>query len=357
MNQAPNLPAAADTTLLAVSGMTVDFPTPGGLLRALDDVHLDVPRGRTLAVVGESGSGKSVLARTVLRLLPAAARIAQTARAEFDGTDLMRLPPEAMRAVRGRRIGMVFQDPMTALNPVRRIGVQLEEALRVQLRMPADVARRRAIALLREVGIPAPERRADQFPHELSGGMRQRVVIAMAIACEPDLLIADEPTTALDVTVQAEILELLRSLQRRRQMTMMLITHDLGVAAHHADEMAVMYAGQIVERGSARALMRQPRMPYTAALLRAVPLLRAPAHARLDALPGRPPVMTARQTGCHFAARCAHRRDDCDRVVPPLAPPLVPPASDLAPQAPEHRADRSGEVTRLCRCWHPLEAV
>ncbi|MBO4120167.1 ABC transporter ATP-binding protein [Cupriavidus gilardii] len=354
MNRAQTRPAAAGTTLLAVSGMTVDFPTPGGLLRALDDVHLDVPRGRTLAVVGESGSGKSVLARTVLRLLPPAARIADTASARFDGTDLMRLPQEAMRAMRGRRIGMVFQDPMTALNPVRRIGVQLEEALRVQLRMPADVARRRAIALLREVGIPAAERRVDQFPHELSGGMRQRVVIAMAIACEPDLLIADEPTTALDVTVQAAILELLRSLQQRRQMTMMLITHDLGVAAHHADEMAVMYAGQIVERGSVRALMRQPRMPYTAALLRAVPSLQAAAHARLDALPGRPPVMTVRQPGCHFAARCARRLDDCDRAVPPLAPP---PGADLRPQTAVRAADPSGEVARLCRCWHPLEGA
>lgn len=331
--------SATDGALLAVRGMTVEFATPGGLLRALDDVDLVVPRGRTLAIVGESGSGKSVLARAILRLLPATARIGATASAIFDGIELMQLPMARMRSLRGRRIGMVFQDPMTALNPVRRIGAQLEEAVREHMRLPAEAARQRAIALLREVGIPAAERRVAQFPHELSGGMRQRVVIAMAIACEPELLIADEPTTALDVTVQAEILDLLCKLQRRRRMTMMLITHDLGVAAHFADEMAVMYAGQIVERGAVRAVMRQPRMPYTAALLRAVPLLRAAPHAELAALPGRPPWMTAPMPGCRFAARCAHRRDDCERGVPALAP------------VPAREPDCAAQ---LCRCWHPL---
>ncbi|HRO61897.1 MAG TPA: ABC transporter ATP-binding protein, partial [Burkholderiaceae bacterium] len=222
--------------LLRVRELSVDFETPRGQLHALDRIELDVPRGRTLAIVGESGSGKSVLSRSILRLLPPSASVAPRARILFDGQDLLALSQREMRRLRGRRIAMVFQDPMTALNPVRTIGSQLSEGLRLHLGLSAGAAARRAVELLANVGIASPQQRADQYPHQLSGGMRQRVVIAMAIACEPELLIADEPTTALDVTVQADILALLGRLQAERRMTMILITHDLGVAAGHADE-------------------------------------------------------------------------------------------------------------------------
>ena len=287
------------SSLLRVENLSVAFATPRGELRALDAVTLDLPARRTLAIVGESGSGKSVLARAILRLLPATARVDPAARILFDGRDLLRLDARAMQTLRGRRIAMVFQDPMTALNPVRTIGAQLMEGLRLNLGIGAHAAEASALRLIEQVGIALPRRRLGQYPHELSGGMRQRVVIAMAIACEPELLIADEPTTALDVTVQAQILALLAQLKAERHMTMILVTHDLGVAARHADEMAVMYAGQVVERAATRALFKAPRMPYTQALLRAI-------------LAGRPPTVIGPTAGCRFAPRCERRAARCE---------------------------------------------
>ncbi|MCT8177960.1 ABC transporter ATP-binding protein [Variovorax sp. CY25R-8] len=323
-------------TLLQVSRLGVQFQTPRGSLRALDDVSLAVARSRTLAIVGESGSGKSVLSRSILRLLGPAATTSPEARILFDGRDLLRLDRAAMQAVRGQRIAMVFQDPMTALNPVRPIGAQLAEGMRQHLRLTRHEAEARAVALLAQVGIGSPERRLRQLPHELSGGMRQRVVIAMAIACEPELLIADEPTTALDVTVQAEILDLLRRLQREHRMTMILVTHDLGVAAGHADDIAVMYAGQVVEQAPTAALFDAPRMPYTRDLLRSIPRLDDPPHAALHTIGGRPPAVHSLAGGCRYAPRCDRRSAHCEALRPAL-------------EAVDGRGDRA------CRCWRPLE--
>lgn len=325
----------ASEILLSVQRLGVVFDTARGPLQALQDVSIDVRRGSTLAIVGESGSGKSVLSRTVMRLLAPSAKVADESSIQFDGVELLTLSKDRMRAIRGRRIAMVFQDPMTALNPVRTIGAQLQEGLKLQLGLGSAASRARALDLLKQVGIPAPARRMDQYPHELSGGMRQRVVIAMAIACEPELLIADEPTTALDVTVQAEILDLLRTLQTERRMTMILITHDLGIAASQADEVAVMYAGQVVEHAAAERLMASPRMPYTAALLRSIPALSDPPHAQLFTIPGRPPVVMGPQAGCLFAPRCTRSIERCRSEMPTLA-----------------QAD--GGLHRL-RCWNPIE--
>ncbi len=329
--------AAGSDVLLSVHNLGVRFPTPRGELQALDDVSLELRRSRTLAIVGESGSGKSVLSRAILRLLPAQALVAPAARIVFDGVDLLSRSQRQMQAVRGRRIAMVFQDPMTALNPVRTIGSQLVEGPRRHLKMSREQAAARALDLLRQVGIASPERRLGQYPHELSGGMRQRVVIAMAIACEPELLIADEPTTALDVTVQAEILELLRRLQAQRRMTMILITHDLGVAAGFADEIAVMYAGQLVERAATRAVFKHPRMPYARALLRSIPRLDDVPHTALHAIPGRPPTLYGQApAGCRYAARCDGRIDRC------------------AVETPAIETTASGHQFR---CWAPLDAA
>ena len=320
--------------LLQIRQLSVQFPTRAGLLQALDAVSLDVMTGQTLAIVGESGSGKSVLSRAILRLLPPTALIAPEARIAFHGTDLLGQSPRQMQKIRGRRIAMVFQDPMTALNPVRTIGSQLVEGMREHLPMNAAQAKARAVELIARVGISSPARRMEQYPHELSGGMRQRVVIAMAIACEPELLIADEPTTALDVTVQAEILDLLRSLREERNMTMILITHDLGVAAGHADDIAVMYAGQIVEKAPTRSVFSAPHMPYTRALLRSIPTIDDAAHTRLFTIGGRPPVVIGSQDGCRFAPRCEQAESRCHAQRPSL----------------------SGDpAIHAYRCWSPLE--
>lgn len=320
--------------LLSIRHLSVRFPTARGLLHAVEDVSLDIPRGGVLAIVGESGSGKSVLSRAIMRLLPRHAQIPAESSICFDGNDLVRASEKTLQTIRGRRIGMVFQDPMTSLNPVRTVGSQLVEGMRRHLRLDSRTAKQRTIELLQQVGIASPERRYDQYPHELSGGMRQRVVIAMAIACEPDLLIADEPTTALDVTIQAEILELLKSLRTKRAMTMIMVTHDLGVAAEQADEIAVMYAGQIVERAGVRSLFSAPRMPYTGALLRAIPRLSDPPHAQLYAIPGSPPAVVGETRGCRFAPRCERPVSRCRQETPPLVV----------------------ENNRGMRCWNPLEA-
>jgi oligopeptide/dipeptide ABC transporter ATP-binding protein len=326
--------AASEDVLLSIRHLSVRFPTSRGLLHAVEDVSLDLPLGSVLAIVGESGSGKSVLSRAIMRLLPRHAQIPAEAGIHFDGIDLLRASEKSLQAIRGRRIGMVFQDPMTSLNPVRTVGSQLAEGMRRHLRIDGRTAKQRTIELLQQVGIASPERRYDQYPHELSGGMRQRVVIAMAIACEPDLLIADEPTTALDVTIQAEILELLRSLRTKRAMTMIMVTHDLGVAAEQADEIAVMYAGQIVERANVRSLFSSPRMPYTGALLKAIPKLSDPPHTELYAIPGSPPAVVGTTQGCRFAPRCERELSRCRREAPSL---IV-------------------ESDRGVRCWNPLEA-
>jgi peptide/nickel transport system ATP-binding protein len=304
--------------LLSITRLGVRFPTSRGDLSALENVSLDIEAGRTTAIVGESGSGKSVLSRAIMQLLPRTAIVPPDATIRFNGVDLLRQSNQQLQKILGRQIAMVFQDPMTSLNPVRTVGSQLMEGMRLHLRLDRSAAARRARELLAQVGISSPEQRFDQFPHQLSGGMRQRVVIAMAIACEPQLLIADEPTTALDVTVQAEILDLLQRLRRERQMAMILITHDLGVAAGQADDIVVMYAGQIVERAPARVLFARPRMPYTRALLQAIPGLRDTPHARLHTIPGRPPTVYGSTNGCRFQPRCTCSQPRCVQDDPPL---------------------------------------
>jgi peptide/nickel transport system ATP-binding protein len=302
--------------LLSVEDVSVELPTPRGALRAVDGVDLALAPGRTLGVVGESGSGKTMLSRAILRLLPKRARLG--GRVMFEGQDLARLSPAALRRLRGPAVAVVFQDPMSSLNPVLTIGTQIVETLHAHLGMAGHAATRRAVELLASVGIPAPEQRLRQYPHQLSGGMRQRVAIAIALSCEPRLLIADEPTTALDVTVQAQILDLLAREQRRRHMAMILITHDLGVVAGRTDEVAVMYAGRVVERAPTPELFAAMRMPYTQALLAALPRLDAPPHTLLPAIAGRPPDPTRRPPGCAFAPRCDRAEEDCRAVRPPL---------------------------------------
>ena len=305
-------------TLLAVEGLSVDLPTLRGPLRAVDEVDLELEAGRTLGIVGESGSGKTMLSRAILQLAPRRARIA--GRVLFDGRELGSLDAEALRRLRSRSIAVVFQDPMTSLNPVLTIGRQIIETLREHLGIDAAAAQRRAVDLLGEVGIPAPEQRLRHYPHQLSGGMRQRVAIAIALSCEPRLLVADEPTTALDVTVQAQILDLLNRDRQRRSMAMILITHDLGIVAGRTDEVAVMYAGRIVERAPTPRLFKAMRMPYTAALLAAIPKLDAPPHTPLPAISGRPPDPTRPARGCAFAPRCRYRAERCADQKPVLTP-------------------------------------
>ncbi len=302
--------------LLSVEDVSVELPTPRGALRAVDGVDLALAPGRTLGVVGESGSGKTMLSRAVLGLLPKRASLG--GRVMFEGQDLARLSPAALRRLRGPALAVVFQDPMSSLNPVLTIGTQIVETLNAHLGIARHAATRRAVELLASVGIPAPEQRLRQYPHQLSGGMRQRVAIAIALSCEPRLLIADEPTTALDVTVQAQILDLLAREQRRRHMAMILITHDLGVVAGRTDEVAVMYAGRVVERAPTTELFTGMRMPYTQALLAALPKLDAPPHALLPAIAGRPPDPTRRPPGCAFAPRCDRAEERCRAIRPPL---------------------------------------
>jgi peptide/nickel transport system ATP-binding protein len=304
--------------LLAVNNLRVSFPTDGGLVKAVDGVSFTLERGQTLGLVGESGSGKTVLSRGVMGLLTPEARRSGSVR--FDGRELTQLDPAAMRDVWGAEIAMIFQDPMTSLNPVVKIGRQVTEGLRHHLGMDRGRATETALALLKSVGIPEAERRLDQYPFELSGGMRQRVTIAIAISAGPRLLLADEPTTALDVTVQAQILNLLQDKQRERHMAMILVTHDLGVVAGRADQIAVMYAGKIVEMAPTAELFAQVRMPYTEALLRSIPRIGDPSHTRLAVLAGRPPNLVDLPAGCRFAPRCPYAQERCRSEEPPLTP-------------------------------------
>jgi oligopeptide/dipeptide ABC transporter ATP-binding protein len=308
------------TPLLDVRHLSTQFTTRSGVLRAFDDVSWDVRPGETVALVGESGCGKSVSALSIMRLVAEPAGRIVGGEVWFRGRDLLRLSEEEMRRVRGREIAMVFQEPMTSLNPVLTVGRQLTEGFEIHLGADAARARARAEELLTMVGIPDPARRLSQYPHQFSGGMRQRMMIAMALACEPALVLADEPTTALDVTIQAQILELMKALSRRLGVAMLIITHNLGVVARYADRVNVMYAGRIIEQGTARELYAHPRHPYTLGLLRSVPRLDAPRRARLDPIDGQPPDLLRLPSGCAFTPRCAFRVERCLAERPGLRP-------------------------------------
>jgi peptide/nickel transport system ATP-binding protein len=331
---APSRMRSDTAPLLEVSDLRTSFETPRGVVRAVDGVSFRLDAGETFGVVGESGSGKSVLVRTIMHLLPNTARVADTSRVSYRGRDLTSLPPKELASVWGTDIAMVFQDPLTALNPVRRVGVQITAPMRHHLGLSRAEARARAIALLAEVGIPDPAQRFDQYPHELSGGMRQRVVIASALSCEPKLLIADEPTTALDVTVQRQILDVLARLQGEHGMAMILITHDMGVVSGMADRVAVMYAGQFVEVADSGDLFTSVRHPYSRALLDSIPAIELPSKTRLSAIDGRPPDMIDVAPGCRFEPRCTRRWADCAATMPRLV--------------------AVAHGTRSVRCLHPL---
>ncbi|PWC30875.1 ABC transporter ATP-binding protein [Teichococcus aestuarii] len=303
--------------LLRIEGLRTVFKTSSGLVRAVDGIDLSVPRGKTLGIVGESGCGKSMLSLSIMRLVPPPGRTVE-GRVLLEGRNLLDLSTAEMRQVRGGQIAMIFQEPMTSLNPVHSVGRQLTEAMHVHSPgLNASALKDKAIAALKRVRIPSPERRFDEYPHQLSGGMRQRVMIAMALACEPRLLIADEPTTALDVTVQAQILDLLRELQADTGMSIILITHDLGVVAEMADEVAVMYAGKVAERATARELFEDPQHPYTLGLLGSVPRLDE-ERERLLAIDGSVPPPFAFPEGCRFNPRCPFAIAPCRAELPPL---------------------------------------
>ncbi len=312
--------AASRPPILEVEDLRTVFATRDGEVHAVNGVSFDLAEGESLGIVGESGSGKSVTAMSLLKLVPSPpARIA-SGRAMFGGRDLLALGAREMRRVRGGEIGFVFQDPMTSLNPVFTVGFQLMEPLRKHLGLSRRAARARAVELLRLVGIPSPADRLDDFPHAFSGGMRQRAMIAIALACGPKLLIADEPTTALDVTIQAQILDLARRLRRELGMSMIWITHDLGVVAGIADRVIVMYGGLVVERASVADLYAAPRHPYTRALLETLPSLDSDRAARLYSIPGQPPSLDAAPAACPFAPRCARAAERCREENPPIRP-------------------------------------
>ncbi len=329
----PDATDSDDGPLLVVDDLHTSFRTGRGTVRAVDGVSLSVGRGRTLGVVGESGSGKTVLSRSIMGLLPAR-DVIKSGSVHFAGHDLTAMDPDQLRQVWGAELSMIFQDPMTALNPVKRIGRQITESLRLHLDMGRADANATAVELLRSVGIPSPEERIRWYPFQLSGGMRQRVMIAIALACAPRLVLADEPTTGLDVTVQAQILDLLGELQRERHMAVILVTHDLGVVANRADDIVVMYAGRVVEQAPTRTLFRDTRMPYTRALMDSIPRLSDPSGVRLHAIAGRPPDLVNPPQGCRFAPRCPYVQEKCRQSEPPLR--------------------TAGSPDHLFACWFPL---
>jgi peptide/nickel transport system ATP-binding protein len=298
--------------LLAVDDLTVELQAAGGPIRPVDSVSFSLEKGKTLAVVGESGSGKSMLCRAILGLVPSQGSI------RFDGHDSGTLSARELNRLRGREIGVVLQNPLSSLNPVMTIASQIIEPMRCHLGIGSRDGKARALSLLRDVGIPRPEERLACYPHQLSGGMRQRVAIAIALACDPKLLIADEPTTALDATVQAEILNLLARIQQERNMAVILVSHDLGVVAGRSHDIAVMYAGRIVEQGPTAAVFGRMRMRYTQALFDAIPRLDDPPHRRLPNIPDQPPNFAALPLGCRFAPRCASAKERCRTDYPPL---------------------------------------
>jgi peptide/nickel transport system ATP-binding protein len=319
---APPRPAAAEP-LLRVEELTTWFNLRAGRVRAIDKVSFSVKRGECLAIVGESGSGKSVTALSLLRLLPTPPAEIEAQSLRFDAMDLIGLSEEAMRQVRGREISMIFQEPMTSLHPILRIGKQISETLALHTDLSAAEIKARTVELMRLVRIPDPEERLRQYPHELSGGMRQRVMIAIALACNPKLLIADEPTTALDVTIQAQILDLIRDLRRELGMAILLITHDMGVVAENADRVLVMYAGRVVEEAGVDELFANPLHPYTTGLMASIPRIPLGRRAlgkreRLNEIPGIVPALHERPEGCAFAPRCRLATDRCLREAPPL---------------------------------------
>jgi oligopeptide/dipeptide ABC transporter ATP-binding protein len=320
------------TPLLQVSDLRVRFePRRGAPVQAVAGLSYELEAGRTLAIIGESGSGKTVSSRAIMGLLPDYARVTGSAR--LDGTELIGLNDSEMRRHRGADVAMVFQDPARSLNPTMRVGTQITEAVNAHADLDKAAARERALELLGLVRLPAAEQRFGEYPHQLSGGMRQRVMIAIALASQPRLLIADEATTALDVTTQAQIMELLLELQEKLGMALVMISHDLGLAASFADEVIVMYAGRAVEQAPTRELFRNVRMPYTKALLEAIPRLERPPHTMLPVVPGRPPDLTSLGAGCPFEPRCPNAQQDCREVAPPLT---------------EH------EPSHRYACWHPV---
>ena len=304
------------SSLLKIDGMSVSYATPRGDLRAVNDVTIELLKGESLGVVGESGSGKTVLSRATMGLLPSTAT--RTGTITYNGKVISELPKDEVRELWGTGMAMIFQDPMTALNPVRRIGSQLTESLTVRLGMDKKAAKLKAIELLKRVRIPDPESMLRKFPYQLSGGMRQRIMIAIAVSCEPELLFADEPTTALDVTVQAQVLDLITELRKEFNMAMILVTHDLGVVAGHTDKIAVMYAGDVVEYAPTRQLFSNMKMPYTEALLKSIPRLETPTGSRLPVIEGRLPDPTKNEPGCPFALRCPYVQEKCRAEKPPL---------------------------------------
>ncbi len=320
--------------LLEINDLSVSFATEIGPARVIENISFTVQRGRTLGLVGESGCGKSVTAMSIMRLLPSPPSRVESGGILFNGTDLLELDRAEMRKIRGNRIGMIFQEPMTSLNPTFPIGFQIGEVLRIHRGFDRQQARRRAVTLLDTVGIGSPETRLDQYPHQLSGGLRQRVMIAMALACEPDLLIADEPTTALDVTIQAQILELMIRLQKEFNMSILMITHDLGVVAEFCDDVVVMYAGKIVEQAPVEEIFEHPQHPYTRGLLASIPKI-GNKKTHLPTIPGMVPAVDQRPDGCYFAQRCDRVQDVCFRKPPPL--------KDL-------------KTTQRLACWNPYEA-
>lgn len=317
--------------LLSVNDLSVRFATPRGELRAVRNVTVELNQGESLGVVGESGSGKTVLSRAIMGLLPSTAT--RTGSVEYNGQELLGLPREELRQHWGIGMSMIFQDPMTALNPVRRIGTQLTESLIVRQGMKKQDAIAKALELLKRVRIPDPAAVMKKFPYQLSGGMRQRIMIAIAVSCNPQLLFADEPTTALDVTVQAQVLELLTELRKEFNMAMILVTHDLGVVAGHTDKIAVMYAGDVVEYAPTRQLFNNMKMPYTEALLKSIPRLETPTGTRLPVIEGRLPDPTKDEPGCPFANRCPYVTDKCRAEKPPLT---------------------DGGNNHFYRCWFPI---
>ncbi len=311
---------AKSDLMLEIKGLKTQFYTEDGVIKAVDGVDLYVKRGETLGIVGESGCGKSVTSLSVMRLVSAPGKITE-GKIIFDGTDLLKIPEKEMTKIRGNRISMIFQQPTTCLNPVFKIGDQISEVLNIHQSLGKEAGQKRAIELLRMVGIPSPEKRAQAYPHEISGGQAQRVMIAMALACAPELLIADEPTTALDVTIQAQILDLMRGLKEKTGTAIMLITHDLGVVAEMADRVVVMYAGQIVEEADVRTLFARPLHPYTKGLLGSIPVLGV-VRDRLDVIPGFVPNLLNPPPGCRFEPRCeickGAARERCQVENPPL---------------------------------------
>ena len=322
------------SSLLKIDDMSVRFQTPRGNLKAVNNVSIELLAGESLGVVGESGSGKTVLSRATMGLLPGTAT--RTGTITYEGQDISSLPKDEVRELWGTGMAMIFQDPMTALNPVRRIGSQLTESLTVRLGMNKKDAKEKAVELLKRVRIPDPEAMLRKFPYQLSGGMRQRIMIAIAVSCEPKLLFADEPTTALDVTVQAQVLELLTELRKEANMAMILVTHDLGVVAGHTDKIAVMYAGDVVEYAPTRQLFANMKMPYTEALLKSIPRLETPTGSRLPVIEGRLPDPTKDEPGCPFANRCPYVTDKCRAEKPPLT---------------------DGGNNHFYRCWFPIGGV